>query len=579
VEKMAKVNRMSLESILLKEKFLTEKDLEKAEQYQKKNGETLSQIFIKLGLITEEQVVIGLAEQLGLPHMKLTNYKLDPNVMEIVPEKIIKKNKVVPLSKSGNTLTVATADPLDVLIIDDLRAITGCNIQTIVCTPSEINQVIEDYYSTITTESLEELMEKFGKKTGKIEVITEDSSINLDKLVKQAKEAPIIKMVNLILSRSIEARASDIHIEPFAKRLQIRYRIDGILYPFTSLSKKVQHAVISRIKILSELNIAEHRLPQDGRFRVKTHHRDVDFRVSTIPTRFGEKVVIRLFDKAQLLGLTIDKLGFEKNVLQKYQRAISQPYGMIVMTGPTSCGKSTSLHAAIETLNSPDKNILTIEDPVEYETKGINQVQIHEKIGLTFPRALRAFLRQDPDIIMLGEMRDTETANIGIQAALTGHLLFTTLHTNDAPGAITRLINMGVEPFLISGALIFVGAQRLMRKVCKNCALPYKPSALLLKELNIEERKAEDIIFYKAKGCSLCNNTGYKGRIAAMEALEINDEIRELILKKASDVEIKKAAISTGMIPLRENALTKVLRGETTLEELARVTGTIAETE
>ncbi len=573
---MAKVNRMSLESILLKEKFLTEKDLKKAEQYQKKNGKTLSQVFIKLGLVTEEQVVIGLAEQLGLPHMKLTNYKLDPNVMEIVPEKIIKKDKVVPLSKSGNTLTVATADPLDVLMIDDLRTITGCNIQTIVATLSEINQVIEDYYSAIVTESLEELMKKFGKKTEKLEIIT---NINLDKLVKQAKEAPIIKMVNLILSRAIEARASDIHIEPFAKKLQIRYRIDGILYPFTSLSKKVQHAVISRIKILSELNIAEHRLPQDGRFRVKAHRRDVDFRVSTIPTRFGEKVVIRLFDKAQLMGLTIDKLGFEENILQKYQRAISQPYGMIVITGPTSCGKSTSLHAAIETLNSPDKNILTIEDPVEYETKGINQVQIHEKIGLTFPRALRAFLRQDPDIIMLGEMRDAETANIGIQAALTGHLLFTTLHTNDAPGAITRLINMKVEPFLVSGALIFVGAQRLMRKVCKNCALPYKPSPLLLKELNIEDRKAEDIIFYKAKGCSLCNNTGYKGRIAAMEAVEINDEIRELILKKASDVEIKKTAISIGMIPLRENALAKVLRGKTTIEELARVTGMIAETE
>jgi len=570
---MAKVNRMSLESILLKEKFITEKDLKKAEQYQKKNGKTLSQIFIKLGLVTEEQVVIGLAEHLGLPHMKLTNYKLDPKVMEIAPEKIIKKDKVVPLSKSGNTLTVATADPLDVLMIDDLRAITGCNIQTIVSTLSEINQVIEDYYSTITTESLEELMEKSGKETEKIEVVTEDKSIDLDKLVKQAEEAPIIRMVNLILSRAIKARASDIHIEPFAKKLQIRYRIDGILYPITSLSKKVQNAIISRIKILSELNIAEHRLPQDGRFRVKIHHRDVDFRVSTIPTRFGEKIVIRLFDKAQLMGLTIDKLGFEKNILQKYQRAISQPHGMIVITGPTSCGKSTSLYAAIRALNSPDKNILTIEDPVEYEAKGINQVQIHEQIGLTFPRALRAFLRQDPDIIMLGEMRDGETADIGIKAALTGHLLFTTLHTNDAPGAITRLINMEVEPFLISGALLFVGAQRLMRRVCKDCALTYEPSPILLKELNIEGKTPNDIIFYKAKGCSFCNNTGYRGRMAVMEALEIDDEIRELILRKASDIEIKKAAISNEMVPLRKNALAKVLRGETTLEELARVTG------
>lgn len=576
---MAKVSRMSLESILLKEKFITEKDLKKAEQYQKKNGETLSQTFIKLGLVTEEQVVIGLAEQLGLPHMKLTNYKLDPKVMKIVPEKIIKKNKIVPLSKSGNTLTIAIADPLDVLMIDNLKAITGCNIQTIVSTPSEINQVIEDYYSAIPAEDLEKLMEKPGKETEKLEVVTEDKSINLDKLVKQAEQSPIISMVNLILSRAIKARASDIHIEPFAEKLQVRYRIDGILYPTSSLSKKVQNAIISRIKILSELNIAEHRLPQDGRFRVKSHHRDVDFRISTIPTRFGEKIVIRLFDKAQLRGLTIDKLGFEKNILQKYQRAISQPHGMIVITGPTSCGKSTSLYAAIRALNSPDKNILTIEDPVEYEAKGINQVQIHEKIGLTFPRVLRAFLRQDPDIIMLGEMRDRETADIGIKAALTGHLLFATLHTNDAPGAITRLLNMGVEPFLISGALTFVGAQRLMRKVCKDCALTYKPSPALLKELNIERKTSKNTIFYKAKGCSLCNNTGYRERIAVMEALEINDEIRELILRKASDAEIKKAAISNGMVPLRENALTKVLRGETTLEELARVAGTIAGTE
>lgn len=322
------------------------------------------------------------------------------------------------------------------------------------------------------------------------------------------------------------------------------------------------------------MDIAEHRLPQDGRFRVRAHNRDVDFRVSTIPTRFGEKVVLRLLDKAQLTGLTIDKLGLEENVLEKYQKAIRQPYGMIVLTGPTSCGKSTSLYAAIRAINSPDKNILTIEDPVEYEAEGINQVQIYEKIGLTFAQALRSFLRQDPDIIMLGEMRDLETADIGIKAALTGHLLFTTLHTNDAAGAIVRLVNMGVEPFLISGALTFVGAQRLMRKVCKNCAHSYHPSKRLLKQLEIEDQVDNNLVLYKAKGCRICNNTGYRGRMAVMEALEIDDDIKELILRKVPELKIKKTAISNGMIPLRKNALAKVIRGDTTLEELARVAGT-----
>lgn len=565
---MAKTNRISLETVLLKEKFVTEKDIEKAEHYQKNNGGNLSEIFLKLGLVTEEQIVIGLAKQLGIPHMKLTNYKLDSEIMEIVPEKIIRRNKIVPLSKSGKTLTIATSNPLDVLVIDDLKATTGCHIETIVCTLSEIEQVIGDYYSISEVDNLEESEAKEIEK-----VVTDTESINLDTLVKQAEEAPIIRMVNLILSRSIRARASDIHIEPFSNKLRVRYRIDGILYPMTSFPKKVQNAVISRIKILSEMNIAEHRLPQDGRFRVKAYRRDIDFRVSTIPTSYGEKVVLRLFDKAQLMGLTIDKLGLEENVLEKYQKAISQPYGMIIMTGPTSCGKSTSLYAAIEALNTEDKNILTIEDPVEYEAEGINQVQVYEAIGLTFPRVLRAFLRQDPNIIMLGEMRDKETADIGIKAALTGHLLFTTLHTNDAPSAIARLINMEVEPFLITGAVTFVGAQRLVRKICKHCTVKDEPSAALLKELGIENKDQEKLPLFKAKGCSICNNTGYMGRMAVMEALEIDSDIRELILERASTNKIREVAIAKGMVPLKTNALAKVLRGETTLEEFARVTG------
>ena len=571
---MVETKRIELADVLLRQGLINQQDLKKAQEYQEEKGGTLSEVLVRLKFVKEEQVVIGLAEQLGIPHMKLSHYILDPKVMKMIPARVVRKEKVIPLSRSGNTLTVATADPLNVLMIDNLRAITGCNIQAIVATPSEINQVIGDYYSTVATGSLAELIEESGSEDT-VEVVRDAESVDLDKLMKEAEEAPIIKLVNLVLSRAIKDRASDIHIEPFEKKVQVRYRIDGALSPVTTLPKRVQNAVVSRIKILSELNIAERRLPQDGRFKVKARQRDIDFRVSTIPTRFGEKVVLRLLDKAQLMGLTMDGLGLEGNVLEKYQKAISQPYGMIVLTGPTSCGKSTTLYAALRAINSPDKNIVTVEDPVEYEADGINQIQVHEEIGLTFARTLRSFLRQDPDIIMLGEMRDLGTADIGIKAALTGHLLFTTLHTNDAPGAVARLINMGVEPFLVSGALLFVGAQRLMRRVCKECAVSYEPSPKLLKEVGLEGKVEKGAVFCKAKGCNTCKETGYRGRMAVMEALELDDGIRELILRKAPDIEIRKVALSNGMIPLKENALKKVIRGDTTLEDLARVAGTL----
>jgi len=570
---MARVARVNLVDVLLREKFIREKDLKKVREYQKKNGGSFADIVVKLGLVTEEQVVIGLAEQLGIPHMKLSNYQLDPEIMEMLPEKVIREEKVVPLSKSGNSLTVAVANPLDVLLIDNLKVLTGCKIQTVVSTLSEIEQVIADYYSVGTTKDFEELLKKSKNGDGQIKTVRETTSVDLGEAIREAEEAPIIRMVNLILSRAIKERASDVHVEPFEKKLSIRFRVDGILYPITSFPKRVQNAIVSRIKILSDLDIAEHRLPQDGRFRIKAYSRDIDFRVSTIPTRFGEKVVLRLFDKAQLMGLTIDKLGLEENVVKKFEKAIQQPYGMIVLTGPTSCGKSTSLYAAIKVINTPEKNILTIEDPVEYEMEGVNQVQVHEEIGLTFSRALRAFLRQDPDIIMLGEMRDSETADIGIKAALTGHLLFTTLHPNNAPGAIARLLNMDVESFLVAGSLLFVGAQRLMRKVCKNCAVPYEPSPQLLEELGIKHRADDNLVFYKARGCAHCNNTGYRGRMAVMEALEVDEDIKELIIKRAPEVEIKKVAIVNGMVPLKDNALVKVTRGDSTLEELARTVG------
>jgi len=570
---MAKLIRESLTDVLFKKGLLTKKDVEKAKEHHRDNGDNFAETLIKMGLLTEEEVVQGLAGQLGVPYLKLTNYKLDPKVMEILSERIVRKYKVVPLAISGKILTLAIADPLNVLTIDDVKATTGYQIRTVISTASEIQEAISDFYSAKATEKLEEVIEHTEKDNGEVQVIKEHEEVDLRQLVKQTQEASIIRIVNLILSRAIRERTSDIHLEPSEKELWIRYRIDGVLYRVTAVAKTLHSPIVSRIKILSELDIAEHRLPQDGRFKVKVSDREIDFRVSTIPTRFGEKVVLRVLDKVQLTGLTLDKLGLEENVLEKYRRAISQPHGMIVLTGPTSCGKSTSLYAAIRAINSPEKNILTIEDPVEYEIKGVSQGQIHEKVGLTFPKALRALLRQDPDIIMLGEMRDTETADIGIKASLTGHLLFTTLHTNDAPGAVTRLINMGVEPYLVSDALLFVGAQRLMRRACPHCCQAYQPSPKLLKELGIEDKVNEDVVFYKAKGCSVCKDTGYRGRVAVMEALEIDDDIRALILRKASEAEIRKVALAKGMIPLRQNALAKVIRGKTTLQELARTVG------
>lgn len=572
---MAKATRPTLTDVLLKKGLLGEKDAEKARENHRSNGENFTDTLVKMGLITREEVAKALADELQIPYIDLTSYELDPKAMEALPEGMVRKYRVVPLSLSGGVLTLATSDPLNVVTIDYIRATTDLQIRTVVSPSGQIEDAISDFCSVKATKNLEEVIKHTEKEAEEIEVVKGREEVDLDQLIKQTQDASIIRVVNLILSHAIRQRATDIHIEPLEKNLQVRYRIDGILHLINSLPKAVQYPVVSRIKILAELDIAERRLPQDGRFKVKVAGRYVDLRVSVIPTRFGEKAALRILDKAQLAGLTIDKLGLEENVSEKYRKAVGQPHGMIVLTGPTSSGKSTSLYAAIRTLNSHDKNILTIEDPVEYEVNGVMQVQIHEKAGLTFPKTLRAFLRQDPDIIMLGEMRDAETADIGVKASLTGHLLLTTLHTNDAPTAIARLINMGVEPYLISDALLFVGAQRLMRKLCPHCREAYKPSPDLLRELGIEDKVDKETVFYKAKGCSACKKTRYKGRMAVMEALEIDDDVRSLILNKASEAEIRKVALAKGMVPLRENALAKVVRGDSTLEELRRIAGTV----
>jgi len=572
---MAEVTRPTLTDVLLKKGLLGKKDAEKARENHRSNGENFTDTLVKMGLITKEEVAKALADELRIPYIDLTSYELDPKALEALPERMVRKYKVVPLSISGGVLTLATSDPLNVMTIDDIKATMDLQIRTVVSPSGQIEDAISDFYSLRVTDKLEEVIKRTEEEAEDIEVVKGREEVDLDQLIKQTQDASIIRVVNLILSQAIRQRGTDIHIEPLEKNLQVRYRIDGILHLINSLPKAVQYPVISRIKILAELDIAERRLPQDGRFKVKVAERYVDFRVSTIPTRFGEKAALRILDKAQLAGLTMDKLGLEENISEKYRKAVGQPHGMIVLTGPTSSGKSTSLYAAIRTLNNHDKNILTIEDPVEYEVNGVMQVQIHEKAGLTFPKTLRAFLRQDPDIIMLGEMRDAETADIGVKASLTGHLLLTTLHTNDAPTAIARLINMGVEPYLISDALLFVGAQRLMRGLCPHCREAYEPSPELLRELGIEDKVDKEAVFYKAKACPACKKTGYRGRMAVMEALEIDDDVRQLILNKASEAEIKKVALAKGMVPLRENALAKVVRGDSTLEELRRIAGTV----
>ena len=571
---MARDKYLRLGELLIKEGLLTEPQLEKAINSQRQEGGRLGEILVKLKLIREEEVVSVLGKQLGIPYFTLGTGMLKPAAGQgldaLIPQDFALKNSVIPLSRTLNSLTVAMFDPLDLILIDNLKKITGCEINPVIATKSDIQKAAELFYGK--SKMLEQAVEasydiaSLGDATDITEGGSGEQELSLDKLIARAEEAPVVKLVDLIIRQAIDERASDIHIEPFKDRISLRYRIDGKLYEIPPPARHLHLPIISRVKILAKLDIAEKRLPQDGAIMVKIENRPIDLRVSTIPTIYGEKVVLRILDRSSIV-LDLNQLGADPKQLELLRKAMKCPYGLIFLTGPTGSGKTTTLYAMLSEIKSPTKNIVTVEDPVEYKLDGINQVQVKSEIGLTFASALRSFLRQDPDVMLVGEVRDLETAQICIRSALTGHIVLSTLHTNDAPSAINRLIDIGVEPHLITPSLLAVVAQRLLRKLCPDCKEAYESSSEQLKSIKLKS----DLI-YRPRGCPKCNQIGYKGRTCAVEIMLVNNEIRDLISQRASFQKVKEAARSAGMQTLYESAIKKVEEGVTSLEEALSVT-------
>jgi len=535
----------------------------------RRSGGRLGAELAKLGFLEENELTAFLSKQYGVPAIDLREFDIDNETIALIPREVVHKHKVIPVNRTGSTLIVAMADPSNIFAVDDIKFLTGYNIEIVVASEEDIEGAEEKYYAAGV--NFDDVMDDF--EDGDVEFDDEDEDdLNVLDLEKSAGDAPVIKLVNLILMDAIRKNASDIHCEPFEKNFRIRYRIDGMLYEVMKPPVKLKAAITSRLKIMASLDIAERRLPQDGRIKMKLgKNREMDFRVSTLPTIWGEKVVLRLLDKSNL-QLDMTKLGFEERTLEKFKESIYQPYGMILITGPTGSGKTTTLYSVLSELNKSTTNISTAEDPVEYNLFGINQVQMQDDIGLTFATALRSFLRQDPDIILVGEIRDFETAEIGIKAALTGHLVLSTLHTNDAPSSISRLLNMGIEPFLVSSSVLMIGAQRLVRRTCRDCREPVEVTEQTLLDLGVKPEDTEDYEVAQGTGCRTCNNTGYKGRIAGYEVMPMTEEIREFVLNGASTLEVKREAIRQGMKTLRQAALTKLSSGDTTIEEVVRMT-------
>lgn len=562
--------KQRLGDILVDAGVLTEEQLQQALDEQEKTNEKLGKVLVDLGLVKEETIVSHLGAHLGMPTIDLSEVKdIDPNVRKLIPDFFVRRQLLVPIAKEKNTLTVAMADPMNVLALDDIVLMTGCRVAPVIASELDVKTAIEKYYGSDTLGSIVEDMD-----VGDVEVLKDaDEAEDLDirGLVSESSEAPVVNLVNHILVEAIMSGASDIHIEPYKTRLRVRYRIDGLLYEVVSPPKKIQSAIISRIKIISRLDIAERRLPQDGRAKVRLEDKEVDLRISILPTVYGEKAVMRILDPSSLY-LDLTKLGFEQDSLDMLHKGIQVPYGIILVTGPTGSGKSTTLYSSLKDLNTPDRNIITIEDPVEYAIEGVNQVQARPEIGLDFASGLRSFMRQDPDIILVGEIRDRETAEVAIQAALTGHLVLSTLHTNDAPGAVTRLVNMGVEPFLISSTVVMCIAQRLVRTICPKCKESYAVSKETMEDFGIKVEGKDEVVLYRGKGCSNCTNIGYRGRLGIFEVMMMNPKLEDLILCREPASTIREAARKAGMITLRDAAVKKVLNGVTTIEELLRVT-------
>lgn len=550
-----------VEELLLERSLITEEQLKKVKEDSKKKGISVVKLLVRSAIVSEDDYAQVLSDILGVPYVDLNNYLVDERIIKLIPENIARKYKVIPIFKIGNALTVAMADPKDIMVMDDLARRSKCEIESVLSTQTAILNAIDQYYGV--TGSVDEVIKDIDKDRKKQKAEGEADS---KKLSEMAEEAPVIKLVNLIVMQAVKDGASDIHIEPEEDSLKVRFRVDGVLHEMFSPPKHLESALISRVKILSGIDISEKRKPQDGRFNIKIENRNVDFRISTFPTIYGENVVIRILDKGAVL-VDLNKLGFSKQSQKRFETLIKRPHGIILVTGPTGSGKTTTLYSALSTIDSEEKNIITIEDPVEYHLGRIRQSQINPKAGLTFASGLRSILRQDPDVIMVGEIRDRETAEIAVQAALTGHLVFSTLHTNDAAGALTRLVDMGLEPFLISSSVIGILAQRLVRKICEKCKHPYAPSGEILKGLDMEAKE-----LFKGKGCNACKSTGYKGRIGIFELLIVNEDIKKMIVDNASSDSIKKKAIDMGMRTLRDDGLAKVLEGITTADEVIKAT-------
>jgi type IV pilus assembly protein PilB len=558
-----------LGELLLRDQIISPEQLQRAQEESRKSGDRLGNALIKTGAIPEEDLTQFLSKQYGVPAVNLAEFDIDPEVISLVPKDVATRHRVVPVNRAGSSLIVAIADPSNILAIDDLKFVTGYNIEAVVASDVGISDAIERYYNKKKELDLAQVMNEIQDE---VEVVAGEAEINLSDLERAAEDAPVVRLCNHLLLSAIQKGASDIHVEPYEKSYRVRFRIDGVLHEEMSPPVKLKAALSSRLKIMAHLDIAERRLPQDGRIKLRVDaDKEMDFRVSVLPTLFGEKIVLRLLDKGNL-QLDMTKLGFEPDQLGDFKHAIESPYGMVLVTGPTGSGKTTTLYSALSELNTLTDNICTAEDPVEYNLPGINQVQMHEDIGLNFAAALRSFLRQDPDIIMIGEIRDFETAEIAIKAALTGHLVLSTLHTNDAPSTITRLLNMGVEPFLVTASVQLVQAQRLVRRICAACKQPMETPRDELKSLGAGDQEIETASCHRGVGCQVCGGSGYKGRVALYEVMPFKDALKELVLQGAAAVEIKGEAIRQGMRTLRMSGVRKICEGVTSVDEIARIT-------
>ncbi len=556
---------------------INQTQLNEALTMQKEQGGRLGTNLVKLGYLTEKELVDSLAQHFKVPSVDLSGMEIDEAVIKIIPADIARKYTILPVSKSGATVTVAMIDPTNVFAMDDVKFMTGYRVEPVVASETAIRVSIDRYYGSTHAIELKKVMSDLSEEGSStdLEVLDEDQDMDLAALEEESEQAPVVKLVNLVLTDAIKRGASDIHIEPYEKEYRVRYRIDGILYEMMHPPLKLKEAITSRCKIMARLDIAEKRLPQDGRIKIKTkiagRNKDLDYRVSVLPTLFGEKIVMRLLDKDKLM-LDMSKLGFEPESLRKFEAAILKPYGMVLVTGPTGSGKTNTLYSALQRINTPEVNIMTAEDPVEFNLSGINQVQTREQIGLNFAAALRSFLRQDPNIILVGEIRDFETAEVAIKAAMTGHLVLSTLHTNDAPSSISRLMNMGIEPFLVATSVHMIVAQRLVRRICSFCKEPLEVPPAALVQAGFSEHESRTLKLFKGRGCDRCSNTGYKGRVGLYEVLEVEDEMREMILSGGSAFELRQKAVQKGMMTLRGSGLQKIRDGMTTLEEVVRET-------